>query len=90
LAHNQEHEDMLKMLTATDPAFLEMSGQAPLQSMMMGMPPPGAPEGAPPPPGAPQDLGAPEGNMPGMPNNPATGNDFNLQDAGLGAPNGPQ
>jgi hypothetical protein len=91
LEHNQEHEDMLKMLTATDPAFLEMSGQAPLQSMMMQMmPPPGGPEGAPPPPGAQQDLGAPEGNMPGMPNNPATGNDFNLQDAGLGEPNGPQ
>jgi hypothetical protein len=85
LAHNQEHEDMLKMLTATDPAFLEMSGQAPLQSMMMGMPPPG--QEMPPPPGAPQDLGAPEGNMPGMPNNPMTGENFDPATGGL---NGPQ
>ena len=89
LAHMQEHEDMLKMLTVQDPAFLEMSGQMPLQSMLMpmGAPPISTAEGGG---GRVEPQIDAKSGMPGMPNNPATGNDFNLQDAGLGAPNGPQ
>lgn len=85
LEHNMEHEEMLKMLTIQDPAFLEMSGQQPLQSLMMqmqqGLPPEGAPSELPPP-GQDPNLSA-EPNMPSPPNNPMTGEDFNPQTGGL-------
>jgi hypothetical protein len=61
LAHIQEHIDLLKN---ADPAILEMTEQAPLQSMM-GMPP-GAP-----PAGGPQGAPAPAGEAPMAPQQPA-------------------
>lgn len=74
LAHNQEHEDMYKMLMATDPLFLQMSGQQLLQM-------PISPELA----AAPPVSTVPEENMPAMPNNPLTGQDFSPQTGGLEA-----
>lgn len=80
LEHMMEHENMYKDLLINDPLFLQMSGQK-----LVEMPPP--------PMGASQEVAPPQEGMPGMPgmpNNPMTGEDFNLQDAGLGAPDGPQ
>lgn len=80
LEHNQQHEDMLKMLTANDPAFLEMSGQTPLQSLIMPSMLPQVdinPTGS-----DPQNLKEPN-NEPSMPNNPMTGQDFDPETGGL-------
>jgi hypothetical protein len=81
LAHIDEHERMLTLMTLKRPGLLELTGQPPLQSalpppMPMGGPPPGGMRG--PSPEARAEHPEPAGGgeqprMPSMPRNPLTG-----------------
>lgn len=92
-SHIQEHIDLLK---STDPAFLMLNGQQPLAPSQVAPPIPNqnikntptqgqmpqpTPSGEQKIPGAqPSGMAA---ELPSMPNNPMTGQDFNVEDGGL-------